>query len=372
MNELRGQQFVPDAAKVGQGSLGLILNPYQGFQIAWQAQAGKKSQEYFASEEARVTYDVLLIGGSVAAHFGNYADRFLIPELQKDPRLAFRLIKFHNVACPAHKQPQHAMGLQWLLSTGWKPDAVILIDGYNEIAIAAENATVGVSPGYPNWAEMQMRLGTAMTDPRAYEMKARVLTAQDEAEELNRRLRAWPVTATAITGTWAVRVLGRAVGRMRESRKYLRSYEEEELKKGRSLPISGPPFDNAPEMVLQMSLDAWREGALSMQAMCRVRGIQFLHVLQPAACDVGSKTLTGEEVRTAGQATPWGVSIAAGYPHLREVGKELERAGVSYLDASLAFVDHPEKIYSDGCHFGEEGSAIMSKLIAEAFLRNWH
>lgn len=371
MNEVRGLQFVPDAAKAGPGSLGLILNPYQGFQIAWLAQSGGKWQTYFQGEEARGNYDVLIMGGSVAAHFSNYSERYLLPALQKDPRLSNRSFKFHSVACPAHKQPQHAMGLQWLFSAGWEPDAVILIDGYNEIAIATENATIGVNPAYPNWAEMQMRLGTAMTDPRAYDIKARVLMAQAEAEDLNQQLRAWPVTATAITGTWAVRVLGRAVGRAREWRRHLRSHEEEELKKGRSLPISGPPFDKAPEKVLQLALEAWREGSLSMQAMCRVRGVQFLHVLQPAACDVGSKPLTEDEIATAGQSTAWGVSIAAGYPHLREVGQELARAGVNYFDASRAFADHPETIYSDGCHFGDVGSAIMSRLIAEAFLRYW-
>jgi hypothetical protein len=108
-----------------------------------------------------------------------------------------------------------------------------------------------------------------------------------------------------------------------------------------------------------------------MQAICRARGIQFLHVLQPAASDVGSKPLTAEESRDAGHSTPWGLAITAGYPRLREAGRELERDGINYLDASFAFVDHRERIYSDGCHFGGEGSAILSTLIAEAFLRSW-
>jgi hypothetical protein len=371
MEELRGLQFVPAAATTNAVDPDLILHPYQGYQIKWQVQSSEAAVKYFQSEEARANYDVLIIGGSVAATYGNYADRFLTPALHKDPRLAGRVIKYHNVACPGHKQPQHAAGLQWLLSSGWAPDGVLLIDGYNEIAIAEENAGVGVNPLFPSWAEIQMRMGNALNDTKTLDLKARVLDAQSEAEALNRRLRAWPLTQSALTGTWAVRALGRAVEHMREGRRALRGHIEAEMKDGHSLTVAGPSFDRSPDKVLEQTLRAWRESSRSMQAMCEVRGIQFLHVLQPAACDKGSKPLDPEEVETAGEATPWGISIAAGYPHLRESGKQLERDGVHFLDASSVFSGHTERIYSDGCHFGAEGSEILSQLIAAAFLRNW-
>jgi hypothetical protein len=108
-----------------------------------------------------------------------------------------------------------------------------------------------------------------------------------------------------------------------------------------------------------------------MQALCRARGIVFLHVLQPAACYAGSKPLTPEETAQAGKPQLWTEAAAAGYPRLREIGAELAAEGVDFLDATGIFAGHPEPLYKDSCHFGAEGCAILGPRIAEAFLKAW-
>jgi len=371
IEELRGVKFVPEAA---QGSLfksGMAVHPYEGYQIAMQTRKGLDTVRYFASPEAQVNFDIVLIGGSVAATFGNMAGKYLSPTLQQDPRLAGRPIRVHNVACPGHKQPQHAMTLQWLLSLGWKPDAVILLDGFNELAVSADNVRVGVNPLFPYWIEMQMRLGTAISDPADMELVGSAIAARQEAESLRESLRGWPLTASAITGTWALGRLESAANRARQRVLAVQEHETAKTQELHSLTIGGPGFESDPAAVLSQCVEAWREGSRSMQASCRARGIPFLHVLQPSACDPGSKPLTAEEIEAAKNPPLWAEAIAKGYPRLREVGAELAREGVNFLDATQVFAGHSERIYLDSCHFQDEGSAILGPLMAEAFLRTW-
>lgn len=371
IGDLHGDRFVPEAEKSDLAKAGMAIHPYQGYQIGWYTRSGQESVRYFGSQEAATNFDVVLIGGSVAAEFGNWSSQCLIPRLQQDPRLSKRVIRLHNVACPGHKQPQHALTLQWLLSQGWKPDAVILLDGFNELAVSAENAKAGVNPLFPYWIEMQMRLGNATTDSEDLSLLGRAVAARDEAEELRVRLSGWPIGVSALAGSYAVHRLETAVHRAQQRVLELQAHEAKKGDRAKSLSIGGPGFDNDPAAVQALAIEAWREGSLSMQAICRARGIPFLHVLQPAPGDRGSKPLTAEEEQAAANPPLWAEAVGRGYPRLREVGAELSRAGVDLLDATGVFAGHAERIYRDNCHFAGEGCAILGPLVAEALLRAW-
>jgi hypothetical protein len=55
-----------------------------------------------------------------------------------------------NLALPGYKQPQQLMSLAWVLSLGAHFDAVINVDGFNEVALAPlENVPKRVFPFYP-------------------------------------------------------------------------------------------------------------------------------------------------------------------------------------------------------------------------------
>jgi hypothetical protein len=369
--DLHGLQFAPAGAKSDLAKEGMAVHPYQGYQIALYTQTGAELARYFSTPEAKSNFDVVLLGGSVAAEFGNWASEHFLPELARDPRLAGREVRLHSAACPGHKQPQHALTLQWLFSQGWKPDAVVLLDGYNELAVSAENAGAGVNPLFPYWIEMQMRLGSAPQDSEDLRLLGRAVAARDEADELGQGFRGSAQNLSAILGTWQVHRLEGAVRRARLRQLDLQEHERVKIAAGKSLTVGGGSFDGAPAAVQERAIEAWREGSRSMQAMCRVRGIPFLHVLQPSPCDVGSKPLTPEEAEGARYPPSWAEAVARGYPRLREVGAELAGEGVGFLDASRVFADHRERIYRDGCHFGGPGCSILGPLMAQALLRLW-
>lgn len=372
LGQLRGSNFVPHSAKSAPVETGMTLHPYLGFQGVDFTRAGAELVRYFASPEAKSSFDIVLTGGSVACVFGNWSAKHLLPAIQADPRLAGRRVRLHNLACPGHKQPQHVITLEWLLAQGCMPDAVILLDGFNEIAVAADNARVGVHPLFPYWTETQVRMADAFDDSEDLRLLGRAVGARDQAEELAARLRGLGLRWSALAGTWQVHQLEGAVHRARGQMLALQEHQAPHTSdRVRSLTVVGPEFDKDPQAVRQQSAEAWRQGSLSMAAICKEQGIFFLHVLQPSPCLRDSKPLTPDEQRGLSMAPQWDDAIAKGYPLLRQVGAELLRRGVNFLDATQVFAGHGENIYIDCCHFEEAGCAILGPRVAEAFLEDW-
>src|SRR6202008_1337791 len=136
------------------------LHPYLGYQIQGLWKQRDDARAYWKGAEAAANFDVLLFGGSVANGFASTCDAQFFPLLEKSPLLAGRKLVLHWRSCPGHKQPQHALNLQWALSLGDEPDLVLLLDGFNELAVAAQNAEYGVHPLFPMWTDMEAALSS--------------------------------------------------------------------------------------------------------------------------------------------------------------------------------------------------------------------
>jgi lysophospholipase L1-like esterase len=110
----------------------------------------------------------------------------------------------------------------------------------------------------------------------------------------------------------------------------------------------------------------WAQSSLSIDAMCRARGIAYLHVLQPNLHDEGSKPLTAEERRTGTAWPAWIEGAREGYPRLRAQGAALREKGIHFVDGSMIFRDVTETLYYDAGHFNEAGNVILARAIAAA------
>src|SRR5262245_12045121 len=122
-------------------------------------------------ERAADEFIVGIFGGSVAGAvaFAAQQDDLLQRLLQHHPGYAAKQIRVLNFAIGAHKQPQQLQILAYYLSIGQKFDAVVTIDGFNEVRVGSENAEAGVSVDFPGttWRLLMQHIDEQATRPQA-------------------------------------------------------------------------------------------------------------------------------------------------------------------------------------------------------------
>ena len=138
---------------------GTVLSPYIGVDRVELLTGYQELSEYFATPEAERTFDVVMLGGSVATILAADADASAALEalIAEDPRLEGRPVRLHNQARAGFKAPQTSILCDLHFQLGFRPDLVVLLDGFNEVALANENRRQGGHPLYPsvtNWSHL--------------------------------------------------------------------------------------------------------------------------------------------------------------------------------------------------------------------------
>ena len=347
-------------------SQALHLHPF----FAWEAGLGEgmvdAELEYRRSPEHAGAYDILILGGSVAAIFGlpEQGLRPLQETLSADPRFRGRTLHFMPFGSGGHKQPQQVDRLVYLLSVGLSPDAVIDIDGFNELALGNKNATLGSNPVFPSVVHWAFFAASAANDRRALDLALDLRQRQRAVDTWCDLALSWRLDRSCLLGVIAlgrIRALRNdCVARQETCSRYMT-----ELSAGI---VRGPRFEGGAGEAVEASVQAWFEGSRMLQDICRARSIHYLHVLQPTLNDEGSKPLTKGEIQTGSMDEAWMQGVRLGYPRLREAGERLRALGVNFLDGSRVFAGVKDEVYFDGCHFGKLGNRIFAEKIGEAFL----
>jgi hypothetical protein len=316
-------------------------------------------------------YWILLTGGSVAQDFGRRGMHALIQRLQADPRFGERGIRVLFFGQAGMKQPQQLTLLAYCLALGLHVDAVINLDGFNELALANDNLRAGAQPAYPYlpfWVE-SARSGNE--DRYGLDRLLEGRRAQKDAEALARWATGWNVFASSVLGQWTVWRMRRI-----ERRAAAAQAEYAEHHAGRDvIRVGGQEYDRAllgPRCAvgdaIPFLVDCWTTCSRAMRVLCEDRSIAYLHVLQPTLHDPGSKPLTAEEIAKSRCDPAWEEAVRVGYAQLRTAGARLRASGMHFLDASLLFKDVDETLYYDHCHFVEKGHLPLADAIAGSFL----
>lgn len=346
----------------------LFLHPFFGFEARPNHARLIEDVRPGSKAEAGNPYTIVILGGSVAGLFGEEstgASDVLARDLEADPRLGGRRVRVLSHGRGAFKEPQQLYVLTWLFALGLEPDAVINIDGFNEVAVSNQNVSYGAHPLYPAFPQWgpRLRAGLLTASPELF----------DAVTERRYRLRSIAETAlargyihSAILGTWSLSRLEAADLAWQDAQAALLSSarDGESSKDG-----LGPPFEGGVEEVIDLAVRCWRETSLDLEALCRRRSLPYLHVLQPTLHDAGSKPLTDEERKQGKACREWREAVPLGYPRLRAEGAALAAAGFPFLDASMLFAEVEETLYYDACHFNRAGNELLAHAIAAAFLR---
>lgn len=317
------------------------------------------------------SYTVVVVGGSVAAAWAMSGLDQIQRRLEQDPRFAGKRVRLLNYAHHSYKQPQQVMRIAYLFSLGYRPDAVIALDGFNEVALGMQNLLDGTHPVYPAapvWGSIVRDLN--LLDGGRLEWAGQLWNLRKEADRKATRALTYNLHRSCILGTW---VLGD-----------MRRINQERFKLYQDVPApggsgskqadrqrSGPEYERSPEAVLESSARNWFESSLSLQALCEARGVYYLHVLQPTLHDEGAKIYSEEERNMGAVPQGWLEGAQEGYPLLRGYAPELLARGVRFHDASRIFEGMADTLYFDDCHLNQRGNELMGEVVASAFVEGF-
>ena len=290
-----------------------------------------------------------IVGGSVAYQVATLGGNALKATLRKSPMLRDKEIVIVRLALGGWKQPQQVMVLSYVLAMGGEFDAVVNIDGFNEVALAPfHNLPHGVAAHYPrSWYDF------APSNPGSIA----------GLSFLRARFAGWmSALRYSITANLAWKLVDANLGWR--------------IAVGSSVPQNDSPmgplsFSERGDRLYTSQGNVerdlawiWAQGSRTLQQISSGAGALYVHALQPNQY-TGSKPLSDQERRSAFQSGhPYAQPTARGYPHLVREGRSLRAEGVHFLDLSGAFDDQTKTLYVDSCcHFNARGNKILARRI---------
>jgi hypothetical protein len=343
-----------------------MLHPFFGSE---QGDDSAKLLEYFASKHPATDYKVVVVGGAPAAAWCKDQGAAFAQELEADPRLEGSKVRMLSYAHAGYKQPQQLNRVAFLLSLGYTPDAVINIDGFNEVTIGLANGLTGTHPTYPSpsiWATPLW--SRAVIDPVVLGSVAELTELRDECEALLQEARKSQFHNSCLLGLIAKHRLKNRF----ERRAAIVAQMEQRASEKDSEPTPnreqvGSEFDSGEAAIIKTSITAWFEASRSLRALCKVRGVFYMHCLQPALYDAGAKPLSAQELQLP-TSEHERRAVELGYPLLRERSLELEGWGIQFLDLTRCFEGLEQTLYLDACNVKPAGSALWTRRIAPFLL----
>ena len=359
-----GKADAGDAGLRRQGRLVEVVHPYIGFVADPEFSRSASPMGFFNTHENLLWRDdpairkIVILGGSFAMGVALSGDQTLNTAME-NRGFNTRIL---NHAIAGYKQPQQLFVLTYLLAHGADIDAVVNIDGFNEVALPPqENLPVGTNPFYPRAWRQRM---TGIYDQSVQRLVGRILFVEDQRTRWARICSGMPCFSMLRGMIWM------AVDNRFQAA--INSFHQEIAE--RSDPDSAGFLESGPSMLFaddqalySAEAQMWMNCSLLINSLCRANDIVYLHVLQPNQYDPGSKPMSELELsRAVNIEHPYRLSVETGYPLLRDASEKLRAAGVQFLDLTRVYQDHPEPLYVDFCcHTDHRGYQIIAEKIAE-------
>ena len=338
-----------------------VVHPYMGYVYDPTVE---QSSPYGISDTPPVQHrspDKVIIGifgGSfaddIAYNMANELSEKLKPSF---PGREFVVVK---ATIGGYKQPQQLMALNWFTALGGDFDIVINIDGFNDVALPALENVPDTNPFFPRQWHLRMRT-VPDTEFLATVGKIRFLDSVGAKWQSFFR-----------TGPLRYSVTANTVWRIGDQLLYNAAVNQRaklpKMSAANTYAAAGPPapFANDEEMYSALG-HLWEESSFQMNALARAKGIRYFHFLQPNQYIEGSKPMGDEERRVAIRADhPYAKSVRQGYPVLRELGKDLVRRGVNFVDLTNIYANTHDPLYRDNCcHVNTAGQRLVIDTVVK-------
>lgn len=315
---------------------------------------------------------VAIFGGSVAKQFAlSVPTEKLAAALKQFPEYEGKDIVFTVAANYGFKQPQQLLTLNYLMSIGAQFDAIILIDGFNEMAMPyEENYTRNVFPFYPRFWNVRMQ--SLSTAPEMRHIIGRIGLLQERQETAARSLQ-----GSLLRGSMTAQLLWQLYDKNLDA-KIVADQQllfEQGADEQSGYVVTGPSrvYENTDQFYLDLATN-WKESSLLMRDIAKANGMRFYHFLQPNQYVPNSKPMGSEEKAVAIRENHYyRDDVERGYPLLRQAGRELREQGVQFYDMTSVFENVREQTYIDDCcHLTVFGYGVLGDAIAAAIAADFN
>ncbi len=367
-----------EAAEAGENPFstkGQVIHPYLGYvldpdrrDLEWPVERLGFFATPAPAGSGEAPLRIAVFGGSVANLFVRYGREHLVELLRAVEPFSTRPIWVQSFAMGGYKQPQQLQALGYLLAIGERPDIVLNLDGFNDIATAPEEyVSSGLSPWYPRgWPTRLVGLPETESLRLVGELAFLEGRRAGRGKLCDRRPLAWSPTCHLL---WSLRDQRTSL-RLQQLREALAAQQAE---KG-SFATLGPPWmgESREEMWTALA-EAWERSSHLMHEMSEARGLRYFHFLQPNQYVPDSKPMGRRERRLAFDRTsPRGESVRRAYPMLAALGEGLVGKGVRFHDLRMIFAGIREPLYEDRCcHLNLRGNEILAEEIARRILADY-
>jgi hypothetical protein len=340
-----------------------IVHPYLGY--VYDPGVERSASPYGISDVSPVQHRsadkviVGIFGGSFADDIAYGMTEELADRLQ--PGFPGREFVFVKLTIGGYKQPQQLMALNYFLALGGEFDVIINIDGFNDVALPGLENLPHTNPFFPRQWHLRMR-----TVP-----DVEFLTTVGKIKFWDSLSEKW--TGVFRSGPLRYSVTANTIWRIGDQLLYNQAVANRALLPQMSavngFAASGPPATYADDEDMYRALGrVWAESSFQMHAVAQAHGIRYFHFLQPNQYVDGSKPMDADERRVAiRQDHPYAANVRSGYPVLQELGRDLIRRGVNFVDLTTVYANTRTVLYRDNCcHVNDAGQRLVVDAIARA------
>jgi len=282
---------------------------------------------------------VLLLGGSVGAFLSNSIEKSGVSTDQNFNTVFANTLNTHfgvdhfsvyNASILGGKQPQQFFKLMYLDLIGFKPDIVINVDGFNELALTlSDNFDAKLPAVYPrqhNRAISRTALDNECGDYSNYFVKSDSKIAIFE-------------------------LVGLII---------INNCHKEITESPTDVPYWAEKNSKSYNQYVDESVAIWARSSNKIYNFLRLKKISYIHVLQPNQYQLDSKPLSMIEKNEYLSFPYYGDHIAKNY---HKLSKNLIKSN-NFTDLRLIFQNENRTVYADNCcHLNSLGNSLLAREI---------
>lgn len=311
-----------------------------------------------------------IFGGSVGDWFCQLGARRLIERLKRHPFFSARDPVTLCLSHEGYKQPQQLLLLAYFLSIGQQFDLVVNIDGFNEVALSAQNNEHGIDISMPSYGHLNPLINLvdqATLTPGKLESLAKIARYKERLNALSERINRSRLASVRFVLEQYHAILSR---RYRDELLVFDSLPSNPSE-GSLIQVTPAVKHREGQGIYEDIARSWTQASMLMNDLAAGVGATYVEVLQPNQYFT-ARPFTPEEARVAiADRSPFKRSVEQGYPLLvREVASAASAPGnVRVVDATRIFDREPRPVYMDNCcHYTIVGNEILADFIADRVL----